>query len=246
MHRLPFLFLLLLLFSPFVTANVEKTIFIAPSPLIIPTIDPSLDDDLGLERLSPFENILRTKLNASFPTEDAPGTDSWYFLENLHPGQRYEQPTSFTLRTYTLPFITSPHEAPEEDPSLLSQLSRYASSRLATAQPALHLTRYRSSSYSHSSGADPAPISDSVLFLRITAAADYFSLDQSLMETVPPVLADIILDPFLGNVVPRSLVPTASWMVVVAGFAVVAARWVVKELNRVVETRDNEDEKKDQ
>lgn len=84
---------LLLLLLPFLIlsarANVEKTIFRAPSVATIPAVDPSLDD-LGLQRLSPANPALRTQLNASFPSEDSPGTDSWYFLENLTPGQRYE------------------------------------------------------------------------------------------------------------------------------------------------------------
>lgn len=54
------------------------------------------------------------------------------------------------------------------------------------------------------------------------------------MQTVPPVVADIILDPFLGNVFPRSLVPTACWGLVVVVVAVVVSRWVVKEIGRVV------------
>ena len=73
----------------FVEANVEKTIFIAPSSTPLPS-ETGLDD-LGLERLSPLSPILRTQLNASFPTSDNPlGTESWYFLEDLNPGQRYE------------------------------------------------------------------------------------------------------------------------------------------------------------
>lgn len=72
-------------------------------------------------------------------------------------------------------------------------------------------------------------MSDSVLFLRVQATADYFSLDKSLMENVPPVAADLVLDPFLLNVFPRSLVPTAGWIVVVAAVAVAVARWVTGE-----------------
>lgn len=70
-------------------ANVEKTIFLAPSDSPLPS-DTGLDD-LGLERLSPLAPALRTHLNASFPASDTPlGTESWYFLENLAAGQRYE------------------------------------------------------------------------------------------------------------------------------------------------------------
>lgn len=54
------------------------------------------------------------------------------------------------------------------------------------------------------------------------------------MESVPPVVADIILDPFLGNVFPKSLVPTACWGLIVGVAAVGIARWVVKEFGRVI------------
>lgn len=83
-------FLLLFLSSLWLAdANVEKTIFLAPSSIPIPS--ETGIDDLGLDRLSPLSPILRTQLNASFPTSKNPlGTESWYFLENLTPGQRYE------------------------------------------------------------------------------------------------------------------------------------------------------------
>jgi hypothetical protein len=67
------------------------------------------------------------------------------------------------------------------------------------------------------------------------------------MQNVPPVVVDVILDPFLWNVFPRSLVPTAGWIVVVAVLAGVVARWVVRELGRVIEDarveRDQEGKK---
>lgn len=66
------------------------------------------------------------------------------------------------------------------------------------------------------------------------AAADYFSADQALMRDVPPVLVDLILDPFLWNIFPRSLVPTAGWIAVVSVVALVVARWVARELGRVI------------
>jgi hypothetical protein len=82
--------LIILLLVRLAAANVEKTIFVAPAPNPIPPEDPGLDD-LGLERLSPSNYIVRTMLNVSFPTDDAPrGTESWFYLEDLHPGKRYE------------------------------------------------------------------------------------------------------------------------------------------------------------
>ena len=93
-----------------------------------------------------------------------------------------------------------------------------------------------SSSYSDSSFSDdpPALSSESALFLRIFAAADYYSLDAELMEHVPPVLVDVILDPFLGNVFPRSLVPTAGWILVVAAVALFVGWYVTGYFQQAV------------
>ncbi|KAJ5787065.1 hypothetical protein N7457_002055 [Penicillium paradoxum] len=230
--------LVLPLFAAVAQANVEKTIFLAPAPATIPSDEPDLDD-LGLERLSPQSPVVRTRLNASFPTTAAPdGIDSWYFLENLNPGQRYEvrvcwlatQPTSFTLTTYPLSKTI-------EDTALLSSLSIYTAARLATLDNQLQANAIsrRTGLRGSKDSLDPAPTSDSVLFLRVHAAADYFTTNQSLMQNVPPVAVDIILDPFLFNVFPRSLVPTAGWIVLVALLAVVLGRWVVKEVGRAID-----------
>lgn len=117
-------------------------------------------------------------------------------------------------------------------------MSRYSSSRLSTLDT--EPIPRKASLGRDSASLDAAPVSDSVLFLRIYAAADYFSLDKALMENVPPVAADIILDPFLANVFPRSLLPTAGWIVVVASVGFIVARWVVGELRRVVYEERNE------
>ncbi|KGO76970.1 hypothetical protein PITC_003910 [Penicillium italicum] len=224
--------LMLPLFTAVAQANVEKTIFLAPAPATVPSDEPDVDD-LGLERLSPQRPVLRTHLNATFPTTATPdGTDSWFFLDNLNPGQRYEvrQPTTFTLTTYPLSKTIS-------DTNLLSSLSRYTANRLATLDPNLqgNAIPRRANQRSDKDPLDPAPTRDSVLFLHVHAAADYFSTDQTLMQNVPPVAVDLILDPFLFNVFPRSLVPTAGWIVLVAILAVVLGRWVVKEVGRVVD-----------
>ncbi|KAJ5474436.1 hypothetical protein N7475_004002 [Penicillium sp. IBT 31633x] len=229
--------LLLPLFAAVAQANVEKTIFLAPAPATIPSGEPDLDD-LGLERLSPQSPVVRTWLNASFPTTTAPeGTESWFFLQNLNPGQRYEvrvcwlaiQPTAFTITTYPLLKII-------EDTTLLSSLSKYTAARLETVDTKLQLNaiQRRASLRSNRDPLDPAPTSDSVLFLRVHAAADYFSTDQGLMQNVPPVAVDVILDPFLFNVFPRSLLATGGYIIVIAALAVVLGRWVVREVGRAI------------
>lgn len=110
---------------------------------------------------------------------------------------------------------------------LFSSISVYSAARLAEYPPQ---GAPRSSSF------DASPTSDSVLFLRIRAAADYYSLDSSLMQNVPPVQADIILDPFLLNVFPQSLVPTACYMAVVGGFAAVLGWWILGQFTKAAES----------
>jgi hypothetical protein len=79
-----------LLFTQHAAGNVEKTIFVAPPPSALPAENTAIDD-LGLDSLSPTEFTLRTSLNASFPTDDEPyGSESWFYLEDLNPGHRYE------------------------------------------------------------------------------------------------------------------------------------------------------------
>jgi hypothetical protein len=88
-----------------VHANVEKTIFLAPPAATLPSEEPDLDD-LGLERLSPENHVVRTRLNASFPCTEAPeGMDSWFFLENLKPGQRYEARVCWLATVRTTPVL---------------------------------------------------------------------------------------------------------------------------------------------
>lgn len=67
----------------------------------------------------------------------------------------------------------------------------------------------------------------SVLFLRIDAAADYFTTNRELMRRPEPVLADVILDPFVLNVLPRTLVPTVGYVVLVAALSWVLASRVL-------------------
>jgi hypothetical protein len=78
----------------------------------------------------------------------------------------------------------------------------------------------------------------SILLLRIFAAADYFTTDAALMSTVPPVDVDIILDPFLLNVLPRSIAGTACYIVVVAVVAYFVAGRAVSGFQRLIAGQD--------
>ncbi|KAK3906113.1 hypothetical protein C8A05DRAFT_41052 [Staphylotrichum tortipilum] len=190
--------LLFLLTSP-VAANTEKTIFLGPVPAAAPPTQ-SPASSLGLPTLTPANGTLRTLLPARFPSPDHPdGVATWLVLDNLTPGQRYEvrvcwaatQPTEFTLTTFPLTAVLS-------TPALLASLP------LPQEPPS-----------PPPKSSTPSP-SQSTLLLRILATADYFTTDPSLMRDVPPVAADIILDPFLFNAVPRSLAGTACYIAAVA------------------------------
>lgn len=68
------------------------------------------------------------------------------------------------------------------------------------------------------------------------------------METVQPVKADIILDPFLLNIFPRSLAPTAVYGLPVAVLVYFVGAYLAKTLSVVVTTaadsRDGDDTSK--
>jgi hypothetical protein len=73
-----------------VNANVEKTIFLGPSAVVLPHVQPSLND-LRLHSLSHLQTILPTVLPVHFPSETAPhGREFWYLLQHLEAGRRYE------------------------------------------------------------------------------------------------------------------------------------------------------------
>jgi hypothetical protein len=86
-HTLSSLFALLV---ASVLANTEKTIFTAPDALSFTDSNPSLDV-LQLQSLTNVSSTLTTSLDVLFPTEHAPqGSDHWFLLRDLNPGQRYE------------------------------------------------------------------------------------------------------------------------------------------------------------
>ena len=71
-------------------ANVEKTVFLAPPSIHVPTDHPNLDD-LQLHVFSPLQPSSRLHLDAAFPSTESPkGVESWYLLDDLNQDQRYE------------------------------------------------------------------------------------------------------------------------------------------------------------
>jgi hypothetical protein len=193
-----------------VNANVEKTIFLGPSPATFSNARPSLDD-LHLHVLSPSNTILPTHLPVQFPTEPVPrGVESWYLLRGLDEGRRYEvricwpatvsvallssltpicasfelsphmsartdpvqQPTDFWLDTYPVTHVF-------DTPELIASLAQYSGKRQEhLLQGQVH------------KGTDSVA-TESVLFLRIQAAASYYSTNRTLMDYPLPVDVDI-------------------------------------------------------
>ncbi|RDL38438.1 Uncharacterized protein BP5553_02778 [Venustampulla echinocandica] len=188
-----------------VFANTEKAIFLGPSSIHVPVEHPTLEA-LRLQELSPQpqHSSLRTHIQAEFPTNTSKhGHPSWFLLHQLKRGQRYEvrQPTAFRLNTYELPKVFG-------TPELIASVAQYSETRQ------LGLTDVvdeKPSIYGRGSIDD-----SSVLLLEVLAAADYYTTNKTLMTHVPPVFVDIILDPFIFNVFPRSLVPTAGYILLLA------------------------------
>lgn len=182
-----------LLFALLITtahANTEKAIFLAPGLAEFPVLN------WTLEALTPAAPKLRTSLPVAFPTTDRPnGRESWYLLRDLSLGQRHEvrvcwaatQPTNFRLDVF-------------EHSELLANPGLFA----AVSQPEVLLPLHQPDKR------------ENALLLRIQAAADFFTTDKSRMQNPPPVDVDIILDPYLANIFPTSLLATAGYIICLA------------------------------
>ncbi|KAF3075596.1 hypothetical protein CFAM422_002297 [Trichoderma lentiforme] len=218
-------------------ANTEKVIFTAPPPASLSSLDAAIQQDLPV--LGPSTSwSIRTNLSRVFPLnqhdDNQQGYPSWLLLDNLTPGQRYElrvcwsalEPTAFTLDTYPLTTVLS-------TPALLQSLTQHAKSAHE------HQHQPHQSSQKGSS-----PNDNSVLLLRVLAAADYFSHHPSLMKDPPPVLVDLILDPYLYNVLPQSLVPTMCYLVVVGVVSWFVAKWVASSLTAIASSTKSDQTKK--
>lgn len=84
-----------------------------------------------------------------------------------------------------------------------------------------------------------------MLLLQIFAAADYFSLNRTLMEAIPPVYADVILDPYLFNLVPRTLLVPIGYIAVVVVVSACLGRVVAGWLRAAAAPDALPDDKKD-
>ncbi len=138
----------------------------------------------------------------------------------------FEAPTAFWIYTYTLPETF-------DTPELITSLSTYAHARqaeLSDFEVQQLVSRRVDTQASIQSAAS------SILFVQIFAAADYFSLNKTLMADVPPVLVDVILDRYLLNIFPQSLVPTAGYIIVLAIIGWFASRTIRLLLVQIAES----------
>jgi len=144
-----------------------------------------------------------------------------------------KQPTSFRLNTYELPTVF-------ETPELITSLARYSESRQSA--PIEFEDQLSSISKTSLKAKHTYDNVSSALFLHIQAAADYYTMNRTLMQHVPPVFVDIILDPYIFNVLPRSLIPTIAYIIIVA----IGSWFLSKHINRWVQilVRDDTDLKK--
>lgn len=81
---------IILLLWGYAHANLEKTIFLGPSPAIS-TANQHVLGIAQLTTLSPAHAALRTYVPAAFPTTPTPrGIETWFLLDGLTEHQRYE------------------------------------------------------------------------------------------------------------------------------------------------------------
>ncbi|KAF7189205.1 hypothetical protein HII31_09627 [Pseudocercospora fuligena] len=212
-----FLGCLISLFALLVTtalANTEKVIFTAPKAITLPDSGPHLQA-LGLSVISQANSTLATSLSVAFPSKDRPrGLDSWYLLNDLEEDRRYEvrvcwaavqQPTEFWLHVYDITHVF-------DTPDLIQSLSEFAEDRVEqVAQTSIHQRQN---------------INGSLLLLHVQAAADYFTTNKKLMQEPPLVDVEIILDRYLLNAVPESLIATAGYLIVIAVLAFFVSGWI--------------------
>jgi hypothetical protein len=111
-----------------------------------------------------------------------------------------QQPTEFWLDVYTISEVF-------DTPELIQNLAAFSEdSERKRPEPSRFSPKTK----------------ESVLFLRVRAAADFFTTDKELMSSPPSVDVDLILDPFVFNVFPRSLGPTTAYIIVLA-----CGAWIV-------------------
>lgn len=222
-----------------VHANSQKIIFSAPPASQVPESQSSLSA-LTLYTLTPDRRTLRIPLQRSPPPNEhfgkgpshsvPTGLDSWFLLDALRPDQRHELRVNWAA-TQPTEFEISGHTADEvfAMPNLLAELSEYVDRQVP--HPGL-ADRLHASSLGEGTA--------SSLFVKVRCAADYYTVEGSLMEKPPPVLVDLILDPYAFNVVPESLLPVIGYITVLVIVAWLISQWVWRWLDQVKSEKTRE------
>ncbi|CCE30086.1 uncharacterized protein CPUR_03934 [Claviceps purpurea 20.1] len=202
-------------------ANVEKIIFNAPPPF-----GPSPPGSLALSTLALLNKIptlthdarsLRTELNRDVVSERYSGHSSWILVRNLTENQRYElrvcwsalEPTDFKITAHYLDTVLGGDSFAWP----LDEFLEYRPKKAPVAEVE-KISKFH------------GLLDTSALLIEIQAAADYYTDDGELMAYPPPVLVDLILDPFLLNVLPRSLLPTVGYLLLVGVTTWYMAQWI--------------------
>ncbi|CCU82443.1 unnamed protein product [Blumeria hordei] len=196
-------FILLLLSVSLVLSNTEKTTLVGPK-----RIDPfywhTALSQIDLKVLSPHHTPFRTHIKSTFPNNLSKiGRTSWFILGDLIEGQKYEvricwaatQPTMFRIKT---------HEFHRESdiPKLVTEMMKSGDVGSSDPQVKFFHTNLTSSI------ALDQDIELSTVLLQLDAAADYYTWNKELMQEVPHVRVDIIVDPYIFNIFPQSLLLT--------------------------------------
>ncbi|EFW99553.1 hypothetical protein CMQ_7921 [Grosmannia clavigera kw1407] len=227
------------------SANVEKAIFLGPAAAAPVSLPDSLSAAIShLHRLTPDDNdgTWRTPLSAAFPwaTDFDAKSTTWVLLDGLQPGQRYEARVCWAATVSSSSGTPPRGRRTDLGNRVLQQPTAFDvdafSADVVLASPILSksLTSF-SDGAQNDEAAVPRHLPTSFLLLRIVATADYVAANRSLMlpQHVQPVLADIILDPFLLNVLPRSLAPTVVVVLLVAAVSAALSRHIVRWLRSV-------------
>lgn len=146
-----------------------------------------------------------------------------------------QQPTSFRLETYDLSTVF-------ESPDLITSLAQFSEAR----QPEFLDTESQEPSIAKANKKfkHASKEGSSTLFLQVFAAADYYTMNKTIMENVPPVFVDIILDPYIYNVFPRSLLPTGVYIIILAIGGWYLAVYISKLVQSIGKVSTDVDKKK--
>ncbi|KIV98656.1 hypothetical protein, variant [Verruconis gallopava] len=188
-----------------VPANTEKTVFKFPQAVPPPT---QLPTPLCLPVLTPRLSAIYRRLTVSPPAHVESLQDrireDWYLLHELQIGHRYEvrvcsvatQPTKFWLDIFSFSEVAGSSE-------LISSLTKYS----------------ERSQKEICSNIFSAIENEPVLFLRLRSTSDFVAAERTLMQHPLDVGADIILDSYLLDILPQSLIPTVALTFVIAIYA---------------------------